>query len=402
MHNLTKIKVYRLLLRISYLFSWILVYPFVLLRKKNSSPFFFFFDRYAIGGAQRIYLDVLQSVEDIPKQIYFTRVSPNDKLKNEFYSTPNATVNDIHRWCDNLLFRLFTVHYYAFYINRHAIAHVFSSNSTFFFDMLPFLNRKVQTTELFHNFAHNKNGLEFFGLANHRYLTNRVIYDIYTLGNITRQYKEYGVDPAYLINIRFIEPAVFIPVSINKDFRLPLKVLYAGRGGPQKRVWILNQVIEKLTKENVPVKFYFAGTMTEDLSDFTKQQATIYGGISSQKEMYAIYEQSHVLILTSAYEGFPMVIKEAMACGCVPVVTALEGNKMHLTHDRNALLIESIEEEDKVAEEAITNIQGLVNYPNELKRLSVAAYEYAREHFTKQPFFEKCRALLLSTPTPRN
>ena len=402
MHNLTKIKVYRLLLRISYLLSWIFVYPFVLLRKKSSSPLFFFFDRYAIGGAQRIYLDVLKSVEDIPKQIYFTRFSLNDKLKNEFYSIPRATVKDIHRWCDNLLFRLFTVHYYAFYINRHAIAHVFSSNSTFFFDMLPFLHRNVQTTELFHNFAHNKNGLEFFGLANHGYLTNRVIYDNYTLSNITRQYEEYGVDPAYLNNIRFIEPGVFIPGSINKDFSLPLKVLYAGRGGPQKRVWILNQVIEKLTDENVPVKFYFAGTMTADLSDFSKQQATVYGGISSQKDMYAIYEESHVLILTSAYEGFPMVIKEAMACGCVPVVTALEGNKMHLTHDRNALLIESIEEEDKVAEEAITIIHRLVHYPDELRRLSVAAYEYARDHFTKQPFFEKCRALLLTTTPPRD
>ena len=402
MHNLTKIKVYRLLLRISYLFSWILVYPFILLRKKNSSPLFFFFDRYAIGGAQRIYLDVLKSVDDIPKQIYFTRFSPNDQLINEFYSAPNATVKDIHSWCDNLLIRLFTVHYFAFYINRHAIAHVFSSNSTFFFDMLPFLNKKVQTTELFHNFAHNKNGLEFFGLANHRYLTNRVIYDSYTLGNITRQYKDYGVDPAYLNNIRFIEPGVYIPDSINKDFSLPLKVLYAGRGGPQKRVWILNRVIENLTKENIPVKFYFAGTMTEDLSGFTKELATVYGGISSQKEMYTVYEQAHVLILTSVYEGFPMVIKEAMACGSVPVVTALEGNRMHLTHNSNALLIESIADEDKVAEEAIKNIHHLVDHPDELKRLSAAAFKYARDHFTKQPFIEKCRALLLTTPPPRD
>ena len=97
-----------------------------------------------------------------------------------------------------------------------------------------------------------------------------------------------------------------------------------------------------------------------------------------------------------------MVIKEAMACGCVPVVTALEGNKMHLIHNSNALLIESIEEEDRVAEEAITNIHRLVNYPDELRRLSVAAYEYARDHFTKQAFFEKCRALLLPTHSPRN
>lgn len=395
MHNLTKIKLYRIFLKISYIPSLLFIYPISLLKKKNSSHLFFFFDRYAIGGAQRIYLDVLKSVEVEQKQIYFTRLSPDEKLKDSFYNTPNADVKDIHRVCENLVIRLFSVHYYAFYINRHRNAHVFSSNSTFFYDMLPFLKRKVITTELFHNFAYGKNGMEFFGLANHRYLHNRVIYDTLTLSNIHNQYKKYGVPQSYLDKLRFIEPGVFIPEFTGKGFTGPLHVVYAGRGGPQKRIWLLNRIAESVIKSGQSIKFAFAGTMTSELSDFVKQHSTIYGAISSVDEMYSIYHKAHVLILVSAYEGFPMVIKESMACGCVPVVTALEGNKMHLKHGENSLLIDAIDDEDRVVREGIAHLQTLAENREFLRTLSEKAYQYAVDNFGREKFYQQCRELLL-------
>ena len=218
MHNLTKIKLFRLLLRCTYPFALIFVYPFALMKKKNHSPFFFFFDRYSIGGAQKIHLDVLTSIADIHKQLYFTRLSVDKSLKDAFYATPKADIQDIHRWCDYLFFRLFSVHFYAFYVNRHKEAHVFSSNSTFFYDMLPFFNKHVIKTELLHNFTHGKNGMEFFGLANVQYLNNRIVYDNFTLANIMKQYEEHGVDPKYQERIKFIEPGVTIPPSPDKCF----------------------------------------------------------------------------------------------------------------------------------------------------------------------------------------
>lgn len=102
-----------------------------------------------------------KSINEVPKQVYFTRKSDNDSLKQEFYTLRNSNSEDIHIWCDYLLFRLFTVHYFAFYINRHDHVHVFSSNSTFFYDMLPFLKNHVVKTELLHNFTFGKKGMEF-------------------------------------------------------------------------------------------------------------------------------------------------------------------------------------------------------------------------------------------------
>jgi L-malate glycosyltransferase len=260
--------------------------------------------------------------------------------------------------------------------------------------MLPFLRSDLTTTELFHNFAHNKNGMEFFGLANHQYLTHRFIYDNYTLNNIRKQYKEYGVPDSFLERIVFIEPGVTIPASHNKNYQLPLKILYAGRGGSQKRVWILNDVIQEIVSRKLPVEFYFAGTMQEDLNAYSKEHSTIYGPLHSEREMYDAYNNAQVLILTSQFEGFPMVIKESMACGCIPLVTALEGNKMHLEHLKNALLIENIMDEKSVAEQAINHIQFLLDRPDELERLSIACYQYAANHFNRELFYRDCRTLL--------
>lgn len=394
MHNLTKIKWFRIASGITYLPSLLFVYPFALLKKKNRSELFFFFDRYSIGGAQRIHLDILESVEDVPKQVYFTRKSVNQSLKDAFYSIPNTVAKDIHFWCDNILFRLFTVHYYAFYLNRHNRARVLSSNSTFFYDLLPFLNKKITTIELLHNFTFGKKGMEFFGLANHKALTHRFVYDTYTLNNIRKQYEEYKVHPSYLDRIVFFEPGVKVPETFTKDYSYPLKVLYAGRGGQQKRIRLLNKIVESCIQQNWPVEFHFAGTVIDELSESVKEKSVLHGNISSTDKMNKLYLQSHVILMTSAYEGFPMLIKESMAYGCVPVVTALEGNKMHLKDLFNALLINAVEDEEKLINEGIEKIHELVNNQQLLKTLSAEAHTYALEHFDKSKFLKLCRELL--------
>lgn len=395
MHNLTKIKIFRLLLILTYPIAFILVYPFALVKRKNKSGYFFFLDRYVIGGAQKVHIDILNAIPEIHKQVYFTRLSTNDKLKDEFFSIPNTTSKDIHIWCDYLLLRLFTVHYYTFYINRHKNAIVFSSNSTFFYDMLYFLNIRVITTELLHNFTYGNNGMEFFGLANYKYLNYRTVVDGATQHNIIAQYKEHNIPVSYANRVKLIEPGVTVPAKTVKDFTLPLKVLYAGRGGVQKRIHLLNEIATRAIKQDLPIEFHFAGTMMDELSDYVKEHAVIHGEISTQTAMYELYNKCHVLLMTSAYEGFPMLIKEGMANGCIPVVTALDGNKMHLRNEENALLIEQPENEEIVVEKGLQHLIRLANDTIELQSLSNNCYQYAKTNFDKSVFTAKYRAFLL-------
>ncbi|HTE24675.1 glycosyltransferase family 4 protein [Flavitalea sp.] len=398
MHNLTKIKIFRCLLWITYPVAVLFIYPFVFFRKKHTSHLFFFFDRYAIGGAQRIHLDILKSVEDVPKMVFFTRKSPNDGLKDAFYSVPATKNFDIHTWCDYLLFRLFSVHYYSFYLNLHKRVHVLSSNSTFFYDMLPFLGEHVHKTELLHNFSYGKNGMEFFGLANYRLLDSRIVYDSFTLGNIRNQYAEYKVPEAYNEKILFIQPGVVVPNELPVKSSPPLHILYAGRGGPQKRVWLLNRIARKFISEGSPVKFHFAGPLSGEIDQDISAASQVYGEVRTKDEMNRLYSLAHIIILTSAYEGFPMVIKEGMAYGCVPLVTALEGNKMHLKNGYNSILIDEFENEEAVVKQAIIQINGLLADEARLKQLSKTAYEYAAKHFDRQQFLMAYREFLMHTP----
>jgi glycosyltransferase involved in cell wall biosynthesis len=395
MHNITKIKLFRILLRITYLPSLILIYPFVFWRKKSSNGLFFFFDRYSLGGAQRIHLDILKSVADHEKQIYFTRFSPNDLFRDEFYKIPHSETRDIHIWCDNLLFRLFSVHYYSFYINRCDAGQIFGANSTFFYDMLPFISNRIIKTELLHNFTFGKSGMEFFGLTNVRLLTNRIIYDQFTLENIEKQYNNFQIDPIYLKRLHFIEPGVDIPPEETKTFDTPLKIICAGRGGPQKRIWLVNKIAEYCIDHDLPVHFHFAGTLIKELSDKVRTHAVLHGEISDPDKMGALLSNSDIALLTSLYEGFPMFIKESMAHGCIPIVTALPGNLMHLEDGKNSLLISAITDEAMVIEEAIEKIKKLITNKDLCLQISMESYQYAKTHFDRNKFNEAFRQLLL-------
>src|SRR4029077_2763100 len=138
---------------------------------------------------------------------------------------------------------------------------------------------RIKRTELLHNFTFGKRGMEFFGLMNVQLLTNRIVYDFYTRENIEKQYAEFHVDPVYLRRLIFIEPGVDIPPEEIKSFESPLQIICAGRGGPQKRIWLVNQIAENMIDRKLPVRFHFAGTLIRELSDKVKTNTVLHGEI---------------------------------------------------------------------------------------------------------------------------
>ncbi len=394
MHNLTKIRLFRLLLKLSWLPALVWVYPFSLLRRKLAVKHIFFFDRYSLGGAQRVHIDILNAIPELPKLVLFTRHSPDDVMKAAFEAVPNDVCRDIHFWCDNLLFRLFAVHYWAFYLNRHRGLKILSSNSTFFYDLLPWLRKDFSRIELLHNFTYGKKGMEFFGLANYRYLDKRLAVDYATAQNIRRQYSACGISETYSDKIQVIEPGVYIPAQLPLKAETPLRVLYAGRGGAQKRVWLIDRIAARCYEQEWPLVFHFAGDVTTEITDAVKAQSVMHGQISEPHKMHALYADCHVIILTSAYEGFPMVIKEGMANGCIPLVTSLPGNRTHLKNNMNALLINVVDDENEVVAESLQHLKTLLANTALKAGLKKAAFEYAQEHFGKGVFTAAYQQLL--------
>lgn len=121
---------------------------------------------------------------------------------------------------------------------------------------------------------------------------------------------------------------VFWKPSLNEG---PLHVVYCGRiVEEQKRIGDLADIILNCHHRNLPVRFHIAGDGPDDeaffsqLEDPIERGSVVRLGKLPHDQVQELLGRCHVFILTSAYEGLPVSLLEAMAHGCVPVVTAVE------------------------------------------------------------------------------
>jgi glycosyltransferase involved in cell wall biosynthesis len=115
---------------------------------------------------------------------------------------------------------------------------------------------------------------------------------------------------------------------------------------PLKRVHLIADVLQYLT---FPVRWIHFGSgyareeterhIRQVLRDRTNIKAEMRGEISNE-DLYAFYAHQHVdlFMLTSEYEGMPMVIMEAMSFG-IPVMATRVGGIGEMVDDKNGFLI---------------------------------------------------------------
>ncbi|MBL7762195.1 MAG: glycosyltransferase family 4 protein, partial [Chitinophagaceae bacterium] len=107
-----------------------------------------------------------------------------------------------------------------------------------------------------------------------------------------------------------------------------------------------------------------------------------------------IYNGSDVLILTSAFEGLPVVVMMMMAYGRVVISTAVNGIPDYISHMENGLLIKATDE-DKIIEEGVANIRLLIADKALQKKLGLRSRQLAIEKFSRENFCREYRQLLL-------
>ncbi len=111
----------------------------------------------------------------------------------------------------------------------------------------------------------------------------------------------------------------------------PTQLLYAGKLSFAKGVDWLLRVFANLSDESLHLHLAGSGH-GEEAKQCLEDAAALWNrvtvhGVLSQDELARLMRRSHLFILPSFYEGRPLVLLEAMACGCRIVTTGLQGSR---------------------------------------------------------------------------
>jgi glycosyltransferase involved in cell wall biosynthesis len=120
----------------------------------------------------------------------------------------------------------------------------------------------------------------------------------------------------------------------------PLEVAYCGRlSFYQKRVHDLAEIIRRCHAQRLPVRFSIAGAGSDEKVFFESIAEPIAAGavnrlgFLSNAEVLSLLGKADVLLMTSEFEGLPVVLLEAMSRGCIPLVTRTESGMNEVVID---------------------------------------------------------------------
>ncbi len=122
-----------------------------------------------------------------------------------------------------------------------------------------------------------------------------------------------------------------------------LTILYAGKLSRAKGVPWLLRAMGEITHHRCHLHLVGGGSGAELEECITAAAALASGcslhGMVSQHELSSLMRRSSIFILPSLHEGLPLVVLEALACGCTVIATDLPGTREIQKHLKTGQLL---------------------------------------------------------------
>lgn len=120
---------------------------------------------------------------------------------------------------------------------------------------------------------------------------------------------------------------------------------FVGRVESEKGVDLIFEAFNKLSvieKDRIEM-VHFVGEI-KDLKFLSNLNSSSdlpvkYHGVLGRTDVFNIFRKSHLLLLPSQSEGFPKVVAEAMAFGCIPIVSDVSSIGQYIEHKKQGFLI---------------------------------------------------------------
>ena len=132
-----------------------------------------------------------------------------------------------------------------------------------------------------------------------------------------------------------------LPYSINvqkkiKNYQVP-KFLFVGQMVERKGIKLILDTLKKLNTQEYKFTFVGDGPLRKDVINLSRQNKNIkYIKFKNELELNRIYMQNNILVLPSKYDGWGVVIIEAMARGMALLSSDNVGaSKEYIKHNFN-------------------------------------------------------------------
>lgn len=365
------------------------MFPFVLLGKlaghifglKNKNRVFLFFPNGDIGGSPQVNIDITNCIKNFKPLIIFSKKANNNQFRDK-YDIEGVRVLDLHKFIDNKFLHFVNFFYrglLSVWINKQKNAVVFGGECIFFYKVIPHLKKHVHCVELCHLATWLPYTISFIDRINCRVFSTLNLKE-----QVAKQYLAYNLEAGYYERLFFIENAIDIPEYKVSENDL-LQVCFIGRGAPQKRVHLIAAIATAIHNKNLPVKFSFIGDVEKSIDIDSLPFCTFYGNIKEESKMKQMYVLADVLILTSSFEGLPIVVMQMMAHGKIVISTAVNGIPDYIHHGENGFLIKA-PDENGIIKEGVGYIETLLQNPDMKIRLGKKSRQIAMEKFNREEF----------------
>jgi glycosyltransferase involved in cell wall biosynthesis len=213
--------------------------------------------------------------------------------------------------------------------------------------------------------------------------------------------KNFGIKGEYAILYNYVDESYYAPEYKKMNFNGTFRMVAVGNLKEQKNYKFLIEAFKRMPK-NVYLDIYGSGTQEQELRDEIERHHLNINLCGVRKDIQHVLPNYDAFIMSSRFEGQPIALLEAMACGMpailsdIPVLREVTNNKaVFFSLDTTEDLVRKItaianhevdlDEYAKANHERVKKISSRENYMTMLRKLYLEHEAYRSEVYQLPP-----------------
>ncbi len=357
-------------------------------KKINKANIVFFFPYYHTGGAEKVHLNIVKALKHQKVCVIFTHLSATQNYYEDFKKYAKVIeLNTIRNKKSNIVNALLKKTITKTINNSKTIHAVFGCNTDYFYNVLPKISSAKRRFDLIHALSDDDARVAIL-VKSSIFIDTRVVINQKAKNDLISIYDAQSLNPQLKNRLKIIENGVAITKVqfLKNQPKQNIAFGFIGRWSEEKRPELFLEIAKQIKVKHPDVGFVMAGTgMKSNIKEINGAGVSFLGEITNPNKLNTLYKSLTGIIITSKYEGFPMVIMESMIFGVVPISTNVGGISQHIKHLENGILVNSTTDTE-IIKNFTKHISFLIKNEIQRQQLADAAKIYGVSNFSIDNF----------------